>query len=146
MKPKQILRFVLVLFILGTSLALLTGIFYTSFIPKLVSPRDYHISGATGTKWGVPFPWISNSKVVFSLDPITGNPSVLQVNPHFFDDVPVSFYTFYVWNFIEDTLLYGSIVFLIPLLHYLIRLVLHWKFTTSLNSDIKQKEVGWQRN
>jgi len=125
MKPKQLLRLFLTLFILGTGITLATGIFYSSFVPKIPVPHNYSVSSSTGIGYGIPFPWISYFKVVF----FYSNYNVAPIHlPASFWGYSTDSWAFNVLNFIEDILLYSSIVFLIPLFDYLIKLIIHWRF------------------
>jgi hypothetical protein len=130
MKPKQLLRFVLILFIIGTLITLFTGVLFDTYIPKVKVPSEYRIFSAITTEYGIPFPWISYSKIDFTR---TDFPPLLPgapLPPNFYG-YSISYWTFYVLNFIGNVLLYTSIIFLIPLFDYLIKLILHWKYRKS---------------
>jgi hypothetical protein len=132
MKPKQLLRFVLILLIIGTLITLFTGVFFDTYIPKVTVPFEYRILSAIRTEYGIPFPWISYSNIDFIRSDFPPLLPGAPLPPNFYG-YSISYWTFYVLNFIGDVLLYTSIVFLIPLFDYLIKLILHWRYGKSLN-------------
>jgi len=127
MKLRQFLKLVLVFFTLGIIIT-----FWSTFS----NVENSHLVllllpvGNVGTVWyGSPAPWLSYTVRLFT------SPTVVKF---------VSEYDFLWFGYFEDVLFYTSILFLIPLFYYLTQLILHWKTRTSLNLDIKQKEVGSQ--
>jgi hypothetical protein len=126
MKPRQLLKFILKLFILGTVFTLAMSVFYVTYeFQDRVDPVTYAYRSTTD--FGVPMPWFSHT---------TGWKEGFYWNWWYgtiFKRVIISEYDFLMSGFIEDVLLYTSIVFLIPLFDYLIKLILHWRYGKSLN-------------
>jgi hypothetical protein len=95
----------------------------------LVIPDHYALNTVTMTDYDVPALWLSYISGVAELIPFSHPPGI---NFTLLQFIAVSEYDFLWFDFIEDVFLYTSIVLLIPLLDYLIKLILHWRHGKSL--------------
>jgi len=112
MKPKQLLRFVLILFILGTVITLCVGIFNSTdesttppiYTNPLFDPMFFTYSSRTN--YGIPAPWLSYTYNYTYFNPYHRGLGFVKYNV-------ISEYTFLWFGFIEDVLLYSLISFLL---------------------------------
>ena len=131
MKAKQLLRFVLILFIVGTIITLSMSIIYItneSTTPPLTE-NPLFVTYSSKTDFGIPAPWLSYTHNRTDFNPYhKGLGSSYSFYP-----VVISEYTFLWFGFIEDVLVYTSTAFLVPLTDYLIKLIIHWRFGKNLD-------------
>jgi hypothetical protein len=130
MKPKAILRFVLILFILGTIITLSMGVFNNN--NESVTPSLYlnplFLTYSSKTDYGIPAPWLSYTHNFTNFNPY--HRGLGYVVPY-----AISEYTFQWFGFLEDVLVYTSILFLIPFFYYLTQKILYWRFGRNLDSQ-----------
>jgi len=145
MKPKEFLKFILKLFILGTVITFVMDILVDMYnLPYgtrngLVIPDHYALNTVTMTDYGVPALWLSYISGVAELIPFSHPPGI---NFTLLQFIAVSEYDFLWFGFFEDVLFYTSILFLIPLFYNLTQLILHLRFGESANE--KQKGANSQ--